>query len=112
MFRPENSMSLETGMDRFFVNLFVIGVPLGLLGLPLFPIGIFHGIRLVGREHITSRHALFSILAMTLGIAAAVYIIIGTIEARRHYSPSKPHGQSSAVRVRPPIPLCFHTIQA
>ena len=79
-FRPGDSMALETTADRFFVNLFVVGIPLGLIGLPLLLIGIFHGIWQICRKKVYSIY----ILVMTLGIAAAIYIVIGTINAHKH----------------------------
>lgn len=83
IFRPMDAMPLQTMADNFFADLFVIGVPLGILGLPLLLVGIYFAIQLIRMEGVHSRQASLSIMAMLLGIVACIYMVVGTIEANK-----------------------------
>jgi hypothetical protein len=103
-FRPGEAMPLETVTDRLFVNVFTLGVPLGMLGLPLFLVGVVMGVRFLWREHAQGKQSLIVILTLAIGIAASLYIVAGTIAVRKKYPPKHmEEGTSSNKTFQPTV---------
>ena len=80
-FRPGDRMPLETMADRIFVDLFVAGVPLALIGLPLFAFALFKGVLFVREEGFHSSTSRIMILILVIALGTSSYMMTKTIKA-------------------------------
>lgn len=80
-FRPGPQMPLETAADRFFVELFVWGVPLSLLGLPLVLLALVNGVRLIWKEGLRSTTGKLVVLILAIAVAASSYVVTKTVKS-------------------------------
>jgi hypothetical protein len=85
LFRPGWHMPLKTVTDRFVADLFVVGVPLALIGLPLIVFALFKGFLLIWRVGIRSSISKLVILILVTAIGASSYIVVKTIEYREQF---------------------------
>jgi hypothetical protein len=74
-------MPLETAADRFFVELFVWGVPLSLLGLPLVLLALVNGVRLIWKEGLRSTTGKLVVLILAIAVAASSYVVTKTVKS-------------------------------